>query len=397
MKQFGTRDRRAVHILALGLIVALGASACGDDETSGDAGRLVLGTLVFGTGETTSYVSLLADLGPQEVDLATATEISGLADVWVHEGDVFVTDSQMLTMTKYAIEDGLLVEEGVVGFAAYGLTAFGFSQNVFVSGTKAYMQNGVAELIVWNPETMMITGTIDVPDLGQEAGLEPFTGYTDRSSAIRDGRLYLAYYYTDATYFAFAPVSKIIVVDTATDAVVDTIDAPCPGIDHATIADDGTIYFSAWIFAPGGAAALEQPATCVFAVPETGAPSVAFTVNELLPGLEGGVFRAIGGGRALLSALDRSHAPEGSEASVIAYGDNWRFYVYEFASGTATRVESLDWNGGAQYTYEIEDEAYMLVAKGDYTETTICALGDGSTPTPIFTSPGWSIRLFDAR
>jgi hypothetical protein len=128
---------------------------------------------------------------------------------------------------------------------------------------------------------MEITRTIPLPALTAPAqGLQLMNGYSDRSAVVRDGRLYQPLYWTDETYFEFAPSSPIAVIDLATDTVLGTLDAPCPGLDFATQAENGDLYFSSWIFAAGGAAVIAQPATCVARIPAGGSqPELAFRLQ----------------------------------------------------------------------------------------------------------------------
>lgn len=281
------------------------------------------------------------------------------------------------------------------------MTSFGFYTVSIVSPTKAFTVNGASEIIVWNPQTMTISEeTIELPDLGTVDGLTPYGAYVDRASAVRDGKFYLPYYYANVSggdFYDVAPNSKIFVIDIATETVEATIDAPCPGLDHATLGPDGTIYFSAWVFAAGGAAAIDGPSSCVFQVPTSGEPSVAFTVDTLLPGMEGGAFRSLGNGHALLSVLDRSHAAENATVQEIALGENWRFYDYDFSNGTASVIESLPWNSGGQYASTIGDQLYLLVPFAGYASTGVYLFTEEQTLVEQFTLPGWTTRLFDTQ
>jgi hypothetical protein len=289
-----------------------------------------------------------------------------------------------------------LVERGVASFAAYGLTNIGFWLNTFISADKAYLVNETAEFIVWNPATMQITGTFPVPALEPPAGLRSFNAYSDRSAVLRDGLLYQPFYYTDESFFSFAPSSRVVVVDVDSSTVIDSIDAPCPGLDYATLDPGGNIYFSGWVYAAGGAAVLAQPPTCVFEVPAAGEPRVAFAVADLTEGRQGGAMRYVGGGRALLSVLhDERFAADGApNAQELTFANNWRFWSYELATGQAALLDSIDWNGGAQYSFDIDDTTYMLVAASDYSTTSVYDLGEGLAPRHVFDTDGWATRLF---
>jgi hypothetical protein len=376
------------------------AAACGgdggDDDTGGEH-AYILGSLVFGPEATTSYVSVLDSLEPQTVDYNKAHEFSGAADVWVHGSSVFVADDETLMITKYSVEGHDLVAHEAIGFSGFGITDFGFWRNVFVSDDKAYFSNGSTQYVVWNPTTMEITGTLALPALDAREGFKAFPGYSDRAALLRDGKLYQPLYWTDDTYFRYTPDSRIAVIDVATDHVVDVIDAPCPGLDFGSADAAGNLYFSSWIYAAGAAAVLDQPATCVFEVPADGsAPRVATTFADIAGGREGAALRFLSGGRAVFSVLhdERFTVDPTTDPSVPTFGPNWRFWSYNPTTQAGAELDAIDWNAGAQYSFDIDGKDYMLVAAGDYGATTIYDLGDPAKPAATFDALGWSTRLF---
>jgi len=379
----------------------LALAACGGsdgDDAGGDAAEAyVLGSLVFGPEGTTSYVSVIDSLAAQQIDYTTAYEFAGAADVWVDHGAVFVANAEDLTITKYVVEGHALVAQQAIGFGGFGLTDFGFWLNTFVSADKAYFLNGATELVVWNPTTMEITGTIPLPVLEARAGFQPFPAYADRAALVRNGKLYQPIYWTDDTYFKYTPDSQIVVIDIASDAVVETLQAPCPGLDYATADAAGNLYFSSWVYAAGAAVVLEQPATCVFEVPADGsAPHVAMAFAEVAGGREGAALRFLPGGRAVFSGFhDERFTVDGTtDVADVTFGPNWRFWSYDAAAGTAAPIDTIDFNAGAQYSFDVDGRTYMLVAAGDYSATTVYEVGDDVQPAPVFDTLGWSVRLF---
>jgi hypothetical protein len=387
----------------LGLVAACGGA--GDDDAKGDAAHAyILGSLVFGPEGTTSYVSVLDDLTAQTIDYEQAQEFTTSADVWVQGGAVYVANADDLTITRYQVSGHGLVVDQAVGFASYGVTDFGFWRNTFVAEDKAYFTKGTTQLIVWNPQTMQITGTVDLPALPARDGFMAFPGYSDRAAVVRGGTLYQPVYWTTSDYFSYTPDSQIAVIDVATDQVTDVIDAPCPGLDYGSADAAGNLYFSSWIYAAGGAAVLAQPSTCVFEVPADGsAPHVAMTFADVTGGSEGAALRFLPDGRALFSVLehDKVVADPNAGASAVTFGANWRFWT---SSPTATDpgagaapLDSIDWSTGAQYSFDIDDRNYMLVAAGDYSQTTVYDLGNVASPATLFDTMGWSTRLFKLR
>jgi hypothetical protein len=383
---------------ALAALVGLAAcsSSDGDDSTSENGtASFVLSTLVFGPVDTTSYVNVLDSLDPQTVDLGEAREFAGLADVWVHDGSVFVAEFDARTITRFSIENRSLIKNGEVSFLDYGLTDFGFWLNTFVSSSKAYFLDRAGQYVVWDPSAMAIVGTLPLPELPHRDDKTPFPGYSDRAALLRDGLLYQPIYWADEAFFEFTADSRIVVIDTERDEVVDVLEAPCPGLDFATRDESDNLYFSSWIFAPGGAALLDQPATCVVKVPvATNDVEKVFELAELTSGREGGVMRYLGDGRALVSVLHHDHASS-NDVAEVTYGPNWRFWSLDVVTGDAAETEDIDWNAGAAYSASAGGKELMLVPAGDYTDTTVFEVASGSAPRKLFDTGGWSLRVFE--
>jgi hypothetical protein len=372
----------------------VGNGAGGEGGGVGPSSLYAVSSSIFGTNETTSYVSLIDSLGAQTLDDTQAREFPGLADLWVYDGAVFVTDKDAQTITRFGVSGHALVKQATLSFMGYGTTDFGFWRNKFVSPSKAYFLNGASQYIVWDPSKMEIVGTLSLPAIPDRGALKAFPGYADRAAVLRGNRLYQPFYFTDDTYFAYAPASLLVVVDVERDQVAATLELPCPGIDHASEDELGNMYFSSWIFAPGAAALLAQPKTCVAKVsPSDSAPSVLFSAADVTAGHEGGVFRYLGNGHGLLSVLETSHATS-TDAPTVTYGANWRFWDCDIAKGSATPVDELGWSAGAAYAANL-DRPVMLVPAGDYAATTVYGLENPHAPQRLLETRGWSTRLFE--
>ena len=96
--------------------------------------------------------------------------------------------------------------------------------------------------------------------------------------------------------------------------------------------------------------------------------SLAFKVNEVTDGRQGGAFHYTGQGKAMLAVLHPEHA-EGTEI-----------------------IEDIDWNSGAAYTAELDKKPYMLVPTEGYGATVIYDLS-GSQPRKVFDTKGWVLRF----
>jgi hypothetical protein len=380
------------------------ASGCGGGSGGGSGGngdpQYAVASLVFDPNGTTSYISLLPSLGAQTIDYSQAREVGGSADLWAYDGAVFIAQQSDVSITRFEVEDGQLVEKGKISLANYGATEVGFWRNTFISPTKAYFLNGSHDYILWNPTAMAITGTAPLPALEERAGYKIYPGYSDRAAVLRGRRLYQPMYWTDDSFFQTTPDSRIIVFDVDSDQPVEVLTAPCPGLDYATVDDAGNIYFSSWIFAAGGALVLHQPDTCVAKLAaDGGAPTVAFKFTDVTGGRQGAAFRYIGNGRAIFSALHGEHTTidETTNAGAVTYADNWRFWRYQLGSGESAVLDAFDWNDGGHYSFTIDGKTYTLVSKSDYSATTAYDLGDGSAPARLFDTRGWSTRLFKVK
>jgi hypothetical protein len=394
------RPAPLAHLFAVSVLLATPSAGCGggdDGDDDAGEGNFVVGSLVFGPDDTTSYVSVLATLDAQTIDYTKAREFGGLVDLWVHDGAVFTADAASLTITRFTVEGQRLVEGPRVNFTQFGITDFGFWRNTFVSSTKAYFLNGSESFIVWDPSTMAITGEVALPALEAPAGHKLFPGYSDRATRIRGGKLYQPLYFTQPDFYQVDAVSRIAVYDVATDALVATLEAPCPGLDFSTVDDAGNLYFSSWVFAAGGAEVLAGPPTCVVKVDAADAVTVAFTPTELTDGRQGGAFRYLGNGKALLSVLHGDHAApmEPRDVAAVTNGANWKFWTYDLAAGTATQLDSFDWNAGGAYSFTIDGTTYMLVSAGDYSSTKVYDIANVAAPVERFETQGWSTRVFE--
>jgi len=369
------------------------------DKGKSEAPLYALATIASAGDDSVSYVSLVDKLEGQTLDFAQAREFSGQADLWVLGDEIFVADDESMQITKYRLKDEQLEEVGAVDFSNTGVPAVGFWSSVFVSPEKAYVFNKT-EAIVWNPKKLEITGTITLPELETRGKLTGFISYTDRAAVLRGNKLFVPVYWTnEEDFFSYDAKSRIMVLDTEKDALIESLEAPCPGLDFATEDEAGNIYFSSWVFAPPAAAVLDQPATCIAKI-AAGNDSVvekAFDVKDVTGGLEGGALRYVGDGKAILSVLDPAHETEGDEIETIAWGDNWRFWTLDLATREASAIEAIDWNAGAAYTSQLGEETFMLVPNGDYSSTTIYRVTNSIDPKPVVEAKGWTMRMFQLR
>ena len=378
-----------------------GGGAGGNAATTEDP-KYVVGSVVFSPEGETSYLNIVDSLEPQTLDYEKALELPGWADLWTHEGFLYVTSRENSTVTKYTITDANdFVEEGKISFTGYGEVDVAFWSNTFVAADKAYMINGTGNYVIWNPLTLEITGELELPELPEHAPFLLRAGTLDRSNVIRDGKLYQPMYWSDADYAQFSPDSRVVVIDIATDSVDEVIDVPCAGIDIGTKDDDDNLYFSTWTSGVYEPLLLGADPNCVakIAAGENTATN-GFTYADIAEGREGAAVRGFRDGRLLLSIFydeKVDFTAEDADPWELLGGSNWRTWLYDPADGSAEEVAELDWNSGATYVFPIDELHYVLVPSTDYAATTVVALDADLKATPAFDLQGWGTRLFKLR
>jgi hypothetical protein len=382
---------------------SIGDSDGGDaaiDEPVRDT-KYVVGSVVFGPESQTTYINVLDSLEPQTVDYGQAIELPGWGDLWAHEGFLYVTDGESPIVTKYAItEGGELEEEATISFATYGEVDAAFWSNTFVAPDKAYMIDGVGGYVIWDPLAMEITGTFDLPQLPEH---EPFllrAGTLDRANVIVGGKLYQPMYWSDADWAVFAPDSVIVVIDIATDSVDQVIDVPCSGLDIGTADDEGNLYYSTWTGGVYQPLVLGDPGNCIAKlVAGEGEASNAFTFADIADGREGAAVRHFRDGKLLLSVFhdERFDFADYEDPWEPIAEPNWRTWLYDPETESASLVESLDWNSGATYVHAVDGLHYVMVPDANYEATTVVALDENLDARDVLELNGWGMRLFRVR
>jgi hypothetical protein len=343
------------------------------------------------------------DLGGAEVQLDQAREFPGQSDLAVNGGALLVASGDEPTISKYAVaEDLQLVQPDAVtrvNFGNYGLASAAFWNNQFVAADKAYMVNGAEEIIVWNPETMQVVTTIDLPELPARQGLQLVAGLADRASLVHDGKFYMALYWTDDSFAERSDDSVLVVIDVATNTVEGTISANCPGLDYATVDEAGQLHFSNWTGGPGTYFVLGTAQNCIASVDPATRQVTTRTFASIAAGHEGAALEYAGNGRFVMSVFDevRADVVNATDPFAVVGGTNWQLWSYDPASGVSAPIDAVDWNSGAIIHSQIGDQLYSLVPGADYASTIVYELGSDQNARALFGINGWSFRLFQVR
>ena len=377
--------------------------ACSDAGEVDGGGRYLVHNVVLGVDGETSYINTLANLDPQTIDFASALEAPGWGDMWIVGDMAFVSSGESPTVTRYAFDDaGVLTENGVLSFQNYGFTTVGLTRQLVVNETKAYAVNTTErELVIWNPTTLAITGTAPLPALPNRDALRLVGPSADRASAVRDGLAFIVLYWADYTEYEMANDSVILVIDTATDAIVNEISVPCPEMNFSTVdTDTGDIYFSNWGFSIASTIVHGTASACAVRIADgdtTLDESFSLTFTDVTDGREASSLRYIGDGKALITVHHSERLGAEADVSSIADGADYKLWTLDLDTLTATPLETFGFHAFGTYGARVDDATLLFLPSADWSSTTTYRLDADGTATTLWTSSGWQTRLFAMR
>lgn len=255
-------------VLAASSIAGCGSSdspESGADAGAGESAAILIGVFVRNPDGRNVYVGAVPDLPSGELDYSGFLEFGDI-NVSTSGGYVFVWDREPATMKRFAVADDMTMTEGpTLSFLEQGVS--GNASTVYISDSRAYTLSPALDLIVvWDPEAMEITGTIDVTPPERAEGLGTFAagGHVAGDSVIWplvstnwDGEL----------HFQGAAVA---IADATSNAPVQIVeDERCVGSDGAYVDASGDFYLRAggyWGSAAAYGNAAATARTCVLRI-----------------------------------------------------------------------------------------------------------------------------------
>lgn len=395
------------------VVLMAGCSDSGEPAGTGGSGGspdptlYAVGSSVATPGERARFLTLFSSLdpAPEELALANAYEFPDNSDFWALNGFVYTTSGEAPTITRNRVSgSGELIEDTVLSFGRFGVPSTAFWANLIVDETSAYVANGMAEFVTWNPTTMRITGTVALPELESRNGFRPAFGTADRGTVIHEGKLFQPVGWTDLRFARRDPSSVILVIDIEAREFIETIEAPCPGLAYGSVDDSGALYFSPWWHGVGATLVLGAAETCAVVIdPESLAVSEVLRFSDLAGGRQGTGMHHIGNGNMVFTAfhdeeVDLETAIEEGDPFSILESASWRVWSYDRESGTASIIDDVPANYGGIHWFEIDGRAHALVPTGFYEQTSVYEFDpDGSGASALFDYPGWAVRLFRVR
>ncbi|MGK4004657.1 hypothetical protein WMF31_18635 [Sorangium sp. So ce1036] len=376
-------------------------AACGDDEDGGGATsaagaggggaasgpRFAITTQVLGsdTADSLSYVVVTDSLDAgTPLSLGDGIEIVGRALGVGPEGGgaVFVAGDAEPTVTRYDLQaDGSLKKGSAVSFLGKGLASIGEygGQFQFVSETKAYFFDGpTAQVVVWNPKDMTVTGDIPLDDLVLADATLTFS-----AAPLRQGN--------DVITFAgwrqgpeVPSQAAIVVVDSATDEATVVTDDRCGYVRDGALGPDGKIYVATEAY--GAAVHRLNPdsaaAACMLRFdPETREfdPDFHVELSSLFDGSAAGSLIRGPGGEAFLRVLDEEafEIKEDTHPRVLASAAAWRWASVTLGDEPTATVLGAEPTGGSVVMLELGDRSFAPLYQGQSSTTFLEITADG--------------------
>jgi hypothetical protein len=120
-----------------------------------------------------TYVGIFPEVPDGEVDFRSFREF-GNANVYTKAGYVFVEEDG--TVQRFSVNERLeLVDGPRFSWLDFGVASINASYTVFVSEQRSYtFAPELGVVIVWNPDTMTLTGTLPLEMPERPAGMETF-------------------------------------------------------------------------------------------------------------------------------------------------------------------------------------------------------------------------------
>ncbi len=328
------KEKIALRPLAL-LFTAVLLGACGDDgdkdsssEEEGhehddageshedaDAGptpaRYVFATQVF-TGDTAVTQIVASDTAtPGKLSLSDSLAVPGRAIVAASGEDnyVFVGSGDSPVLKRYELsEDGELDEGPSVSFQGKGVAGIGEYQTQFqfISKTKAYYFDAKsAQAVVWNPETMRVTSSIDLSELASPNHIIAFAS----TPARRGSQVVMPVGFRSLNNAQIIKEAAIVLIDGDDDSVTIARDDRCGYVRDAVALSDGTIYAATEAYGSAvhrlNSANAEPP--CLLRIPagkKSFDPNFHVALNELADGKTAGSLAVLPSGETYVKVLD---------------------------------------------------------------------------------------------
>ncbi|RKH37183.1 MxcI protein [Corallococcus sicarius] len=394
--------RPGITLLTLALFTGCGDSEEKDADENGPLYAITTQLLVADPVESYVVVTPQAEQ-TASLSLDGAIKVSGRAlGVGIpRSGSIYVVSDESATVTRYRLNSaGSLEPAGTVSFANQGVTSLGeYQANFqFVSETKAYFFDGAtAQIVIWNPTEMTVTGTVPLPGLVIPDTILAFSG-----AVVHVGsQIIMPVGWRPVSGVGITKKAGVVSIDTATDAVSIATDDRCGYTHDAALGLDGKVYIATEAYGAAVRRVQETaPEPCLLKFdPQTRAfdPTFYRSLADLVGGGTAGALIPGAQGTAYVRVLDESIAPvlEGTHPRTMASGTGWQWWELKLDTLTATRKTDFPSTSGSVFLFESENQTLYTEFGAGAASTTLHVLGQSGKPT--VTTQGLSFSFVQLR
>lgn len=246
------------NIFAKSLLVASVASlliSCGSDDDDNttimeDTPLYLVKTTDWSTDDGTTLLFLKETLDADTVfDAEDALAVSGYHYVAVNEsGDgsesaFYLAIDNTPTLQRYIVNDAGEVElDAELDFTAQGITDARNSLRsgkIFSADKGYFIDHDTMQVVVFNPSEMTFTTTIDLSEYAED-------DYPNRWSIfpVIDGERVVVPITFYASDWSAAALTKLVVIDTATDTVTVDSSTQCGSVSSSAVDAEGNVYWA---------------------------------------------------------------------------------------------------------------------------------------------------------
>jgi hypothetical protein len=421
-------NRASATAFVLVLLTGVSGSGCGDDETSnpvdqsssggqggggqggddgGDDGgdAFIVATRIWDDTATNSYYHVVSSLdAATAVDPTQALEITGSARLFAFEGTGWfgVGGAESPTISRYTLDDSnKLVKGDAISLQPFGVESL-WPTNYVISPTKVYHPDRAGEqIVVWNPATMEVEGTIPLPDTHREGYLALY-GY---GSVLRGKTLLFSVGWFDwNTTDTILPETGLVAIDTETDTVARfDVDDRCGGISQSVETASGDAYF---VSSALGAAAYRldrlETAPCALRVlkdADAFDPEFHLLLSELADGALVGDPIPAGGDSLFLRVFEASLATIEAETKTFEVTGQpaWHWWRWDTAANEAAPIGELAPSPANVSFFEVDGRVFTIDEGSDSMDSTLIELTAEGGPKLGLKTPGYLHGLAKVR
>jgi hypothetical protein len=381
-------SRAALATLALALTAGCGDGAEAQKPLDSNKPLYAITTQLLTADEPQSYVIVTDTLeGNGQQSLSRAIELPGrsLGVGIPGTGTLYTAGDEDGTVTRWELKaDGSLGQGATVSFANQGVKAIGEYQGnlYFVSATKAYyFDSENAQMIIWNPTAMTVTGSVPLKGLAVEGTALVFSA----QPVARGTQVLVPVAWLKVPSRTVYKQLGMVSIDTTTDTATIATDTRCGYAREGVLGTDGQVYVATETY---GAAAYrmvggDTPTPCLVRFDPVALKfDDAFykELSSLTGGKVTGSILAGPGGKTYLRVLDETVHPvvAGEHPRAVASAPAWNWWQLDLGSVSATPVASLPPSTGSTFLHQAGDKVLFTEFAAGSTGTTLRQLsGEG--------------------